>query len=267
MTAGRCSRALRAAVFAAVCVLFAVQGHVMTSGVEVPWWALAAGALATGGTVWCLAHRERGRLAVGSVAVATQVVLHSLFSLAQAVERPEPAGGASLAQRWVRYVLCSPSGTGTDPGGAATTARSTGHDMAGGSPAGLPPADASMDVSGPMVPMTPMSGMDGAGGMDVVGHAGHAMGGMSSTGMLTAHLIAALLGGLWLAHGERAAFRILRALAGWLVAPLRLLLRPPVPPHRPRVRARRGRSDRTPRRLLLVDAITSRGPPAGTAVL
>lgn len=259
MTAGRCSRALRAAVFAAVCVLFAVQGHVMTSGVEVPWWALVAGALATGGTVWCLAHRERGLLAVGSVAVATQVVLHSLFSLAQAVERPEP-GGASLAQRWVRYVLCSPSGAGDGPGVASTTAHPASHDVGGLSSTGSTP----MDASGSMIPV---SGMDGAGGMEVIGHTGHAMGGMSSTGMLAAHLTAALLGGLWLAHGERAAFRVLRALAGWLAAPLRLLLRLPVPPHRPRVRVRRGRSDRTPRQLLLVHAITSRGPPAGTAVL
>ncbi|MEW2401464.1 hypothetical protein [Streptomyces sp. NPDC046862] len=256
MTAGRCSRALRAAMFAAVCVLFAVQGHVMTSGVEVPWWALFAGALATGGTVWCLAHRERGLLAVGSVAVVTQVVLHALFSLAQAVERPEPAGGTSLAERWVRYVLCSPPGADDGADGAATTAHSAGHGGAGMSSAG----SSLMDASGSMASMS---------GMDVTGHAGHAMGGMSSTAMLVAHLVAALLGGVWLAHGERAAFRILRVLAGWLAAPLRLLLRLPTPPHRPRVRARArtGGSDRLLRQLLLVHAITSRGPPAGTAVL
>jgi hypothetical protein len=94
----------------------------------------------------------------------------------------------------------------------------------------------------------------------------HGMGGMSSTGILAAHLLAALLCGLWLAHGERAAFRSLRALAGWLVAPLRLLLRLPAPPHRPRVRARQGGLDRRLRQLLLTYAITSRGPPAGTAV-
>ncbi|MFD0395851.1 hypothetical protein ACFQ3Z_42470 [Streptomyces nogalater] len=89
---------------------------------------------------------------------------------------------------------------------------------------------------------------------------------MSSTGMLTAHLLAALLCGLWLAHGERAAFRILRALAAWLLAPLRLILRLPVPPYRPRVRARPDRSDGTLRRLLLTRAVTSRGPPTGSAV-
>ncbi|MEU9575368.1 hypothetical protein AB0D62_37135 [Streptomyces massasporeus] len=106
-------------------------------------------------------------------------------------------------------------------------------------------------------------GMDG---MDTLASAGHGMAGTSSTGMLAAHLLAALLCGLWLAHGERAAFRVLRALAGWLVAPLRLLLRLPAPPHRPRVRARRGDSARAPRRLLLTHAITTRGPPVGTAV-
>ncbi|WP_405953303.1 hypothetical protein OG588_37470 [Streptomyces prunicolor] len=90
--------------------------------------------------------------------------------------------------------------------------------------------------------------------------------GTSSPGMLTAHLLAALLCGLWLAHGERAAFRVLRSVAGRLAAPLRLLLALPVPPHRPRLRPRRPRSERAPRLLLLVHAITSRGPPLGTAV-
>jgi hypothetical protein len=91
--------------------------------------------------------------------------------------------------------------------------------------------------------------------------------GTSSPGMLTAHLLAALLCGLWLAHGERAAFRVLRAVAGRLAAPLRLLLTLPAPPHRPRLRPRRPRSERAPRLLLLVHAITSRGPPLGTAVV
>ncbi|CAM5741293.1 hypothetical protein SALBM311S_01238 [Streptomyces alboniger] len=51
--------------------------------------------------------------------------------------------------------------------------------------------------------------------------------------MLAAHLLAALLCGLWLAYGEKAAFRILRAVAGWLAAPLRLLLALPLTPDPP----------------------------------
>ncbi|MGW0820299.1 hypothetical protein [Streptomyces sp. NPDC002845] len=112
------------------------------------------------------------------------------------------------------------------------------------------------------------SGHSGHSGMSHVDHAEHLVGGgSSSTGMLAAHLLAALLCGLWLAHGERAAFRILRAVAGWLAAPLRLPLTPPAPPHRPRIRVRSRRADRAPRLLLLVHAIVLRGPPVGTAVV
>ncbi|WP_342791266.1 hypothetical protein [Streptomyces montanus] len=234
----------------------------MTSSVAVPGWAPAVGAVAAGGMAWGLANRERGLLVVGSLTVATQVFLHALFSLAQAVVRPEPAGGASLAERWARHLLCSPRGTGSHSDGPARSMHSMSHDMAGMPSMG--PSGSGSVGSGSAGSMISTSGTDG---MSSMAHAGHVMDGMSSTGMLSAHLAAALVCGLWLAHGERAAFRILRVLAGWLVAPLRLLLRPPLPPHRPRVRARRRRSDRALRQLLLVHAITSRGPPAGTAVL
>lgn len=99
------------------------------------------------------------------------------------------------------------------------------------------------------------------------GHTGHGIASMPSIGMLAAHVLAALLCSLWLAYGERAAFRILRTLAGWLLAPLRLPLLLPAPPHRPRTRPQGIRSARTPRQFLLVHTVTSRGPPAGTAVV
>ncbi|WP_327426793.1 hypothetical protein [Streptomyces sp. NBC_01236] len=213
MTAGWCSRTVRAAMFAAVCVLLAALGHVMMSGSSVAWWAMAGGAAATGGTGWCLAGRERGLPLIVSVVVAAQGVLHSAFSFAQSVA----SGSDSMDAMTMNGMSMA----------------SMGHDM---------------------------SAMD-------MGHPGHETGGASSFGMLAAHLLAALLCGVWLAYGERAAFRTLRAVAGRLVAPLRLLLALPVPPHRPRIRVRRGFSDRAPRRLLLVHAITSRGPPMGTAVV
>ncbi|MFI9627425.1 hypothetical protein [Streptomyces sp. NPDC052042] len=99
------------------------------------------------------------------------------------------------------------------------------------------------------------------------GHLGHDMSGMSSTDMVAAHILAALLCSMWLAYGERAAFRILRLLAEWLVAPLRLPLLLPAPPHRPRIRTHRNRSAPRPWRFLLIHAISSRGPPTGTAVV
>ncbi|MFJ2925332.1 hypothetical protein ACIPIU_09945 [Streptomyces massasporeus] len=231
MTAGWCSRAGRAAVFAAVCVVLAALGHVMMAEAAVAWWALVAGAAAVGGSAWLLAGRERGLHVVVPFTVAAQTALHAWFSATQTAVSPAPAPSMPAHMHAMEH------------GTHALSMSHAGHGMDG---------TASMG-----------HGMDG---MDTLASAGHGMAGMSSTGMLAAHLLAALLCGLWLAHGERAAFRILRALAGWLVAPLRLLLRLPAPPHRPRVRARRGDSARAPRRLLLTHAITTRGPPVGTAV-
>ncbi|MEV7242878.1 hypothetical protein AB0N92_16740 [Streptomyces sp. NPDC093248] len=256
MTTGWCSRTVRAAVFAAFCVLLTSLGHILMSGTAVPWWAMAAGAVATGGTAWLLADRERGPLLVVSVTVAAQVVLHSSFALAQAVVHPAPSGGASLARQWLTYLLCGPMSSGS---------RAGHHGM----PGPMSSMDHGMAAMHPAASMHSMAAMDHMGAMGHMGSAaslGHDMGGISPVGMLAAHLLAALLSGVWLAHGERAAFRILRAVAGWLFAPLSLLFRLPAPPHRPCVRARRARSDRAPRRLLLSHAITSRGPPAGVAV-
>ncbi|MFC8514782.1 hypothetical protein [Streptomyces sp. NPDC057257] len=80
MTAGWCSRTVRAAVFAAVCVLLAALGHVMMSGAHVPSWALAAGAAGTGAAGWCLAGRERGRALIVTVVLAAQTALHTAFA-------------------------------------------------------------------------------------------------------------------------------------------------------------------------------------------
>jgi hypothetical protein len=231
---------MRAAVFAAVCVLLAALGHVLMSGAAVPWWTMAVGALLTGGAGWCLAGRERGLPLVVSVVVVAQGGLHAAFEFAQA------------------------------------TSATTGHDMSAPSAhmASMHSMGAKDMGSMDMGSMGHMGmGHMGMGHMGM-GHMGmshmgmgHDMAGPSSYGMLAAHTLAALLCGLWLGHGERAAFRILRTVAGWLAAPLRLALALPVPPCRPRLRPRRGRSDRAPRLLPLVHTITSRGPPAGIAVV
>ncbi|MFF9047307.1 hypothetical protein [Streptomyces parvulus] len=232
MSAGWCLRTTRAAVFAAVCVLLAALGHVMMSGLSVPWWALVVGVVTCGGTGWCLARRERGLLLVSFIVVVAQSALHEWFSYAQALSA----------------LSLSMGGTAEDlrPTHSSASMGHTGHAMD------------SMTHSGPA--------MESTDGMDSMTAIDHMMGGGTGAGMLAAHLLAALLSGLWLAHGERAAFRILRAVTGWLAAPLRLILALPASPRRPRVVLRRGRTDRRPRRLLLVYAITSRGPPTGTAV-
>ncbi|MFE9462600.1 hypothetical protein ACFYNW_02785 [Streptomyces virginiae] len=224
----RCLRALRAAMFAALCVLLAATGHMLMSDTAVPWWALPVGFGAAAATAWSLAGRERGILPVTGAAVAVQAVLHSGFSLAQSLAAPDPESAAAGAE--------------------AEAVVHAHHAVHGAADAASAPAAVHM-----------------AGG----GHGSAAVPAafMSPAGMLLAHLLAAVLCGLWLAHGERALFRVLRAVAARLWVPLRLLLRPAAVGHRPRLRVRRRRRPRAPRRLFLVHAITSRGPPTVTAVL
>ncbi|NXY95604.1 hypothetical protein HYE82_14635 [Streptomyces sp. BR123] len=229
MTSDRWCRAVRAAVFAATCVLLAAIGHTLMSGAGVPGWALAAAFATTAGAAWALAGRERRLSAVTAAAVAVQGVLHELFSLAQAPVPHPPVHSTAAGM-----------------GGGHGTPRE--HGAAG------------------TVGMDGMDGMAGTAGPDGM-HGMHGTAGMSGSGMLAAHLLAALLCGLWLAYGEQAAFRILRALAGWFLAPLGLLPRLTAHPHRPRLRSRRPHRGSALRRLLLAHAFGTRGPPSGIAVV
>lgn len=204
MDAGPVGRAVRAAMFAVVSVTLAATGHVLMSEAPIPFWVLAAGFFALAVPGWWFAARERGPWLVTVLAVATQGALHNAFAAAQ------PALGAT--------------------GGAAAEAVTGAGTASAGSMSGMEHM-AGMHHSpanGAMAGMEHMAGMSHASstshmghmGMSSMTHAGHDMAGMSSTGMLVAHLLAAVICGVWLARGERAAFQVLRAVAGWLLAPL-----------------------------------------------
>ncbi|MEU6882726.1 hypothetical protein [Streptomyces sp. NPDC046712] len=84
--------------------------------------------------------------------------------------------------------------------------------------------------------------------------------GHSSLGMIAAHLLAALICGLWLARGEAALFALARTVGTLAFTPLRLLLTVvrvpelphPVPP-RPHTRRLHG--------VVLAHTLSRRGPP------
>ncbi|WP_055717867.1 hypothetical protein, partial [Streptomyces torulosus] len=175
MIAGWGTRTVRAAMFAAVCVLLAALGHVTMSGSPVPWWAMGTAAAATGGVGWCLAGRERGLPLIVSVVLAAQTALHSGFSLAQ------PA---------------HPAGAGGPVAGGSVDGGSAGGGFGGASAMEMGSAHMDHTVH-----------MGSAGHMGHADHTGYLMDGpfTASSGMLAAHLLAALLCGLWLAYGERAA--------------------------------------------------------------
>ncbi|MFJ4682702.1 hypothetical protein [Streptomyces sp. NPDC088789] len=245
------ARTVRAALFAAVCVLLVAVGHIVMSGCAVPWWALLAGGLATGAASWAVAGRERGLPVIVTLVVGAQTMLHWGFSLAQAAVAP-PAG---------------------DPGVAP--ADSMGHDM---SSMDMGSMNAPLDVSGMDMSGLPAHSMFTQMHL-AMGHSAHLgtkaedgpgrwlMAGMPSLGMAAAHLAAAVLCGLWLGYGEHVAYRLLRAVAGWLAAPLRLVLVLPALARRPRRLVRRTHPRPAPYRLRLVHAITTRGPPSRAAVL
>ncbi|MFQ6144574.1 hypothetical protein ACLMNJ_16080 [Streptomyces seoulensis] len=245
-------RTVRAGVFAAVCVLLAALGHTTMSGTAVPWWAMAAGAAATGAAGWLMAGRERGRALIVSVVTAAEVVLHETFSLAQSpASRPAVPAHAG-ASAGLNAMDMGPVG-GTDMGSVG------GVDMGSmgmGSMGGMDMGSTAHTVHG-------MTGLDPLHGVhDMAGTSGAA-----SFGMFAAHLLAAILCGLWLAHGERAVFRVLRATAAWFAAPLRLLAALPTPFRRPKVHRRRAAAAPVPVRLLLLCcSLTFRGPPVGAAV-
>ncbi|MEU5027521.1 hypothetical protein [Streptomyces milbemycinicus] len=229
MEAGLVLRALRTAVFAAVCVLLAALGHALMSGAAVPWWVIGAALPVTGGAAWCLTGRERGPLAVIAATVGAQTALHVAFMLAQGAMAGAGAG----------------AGAGTTP------------------------------MRMPMPMSSSMPSMSVSEHAHHMAHAHDAMAaplpggqGYGALGMWSAHLLAALLCGMWLSGGEQAAFRLVRTLAVGLFAPLlTLLYEAPRAPARPRVRPVRHGGPQRLRRLLLAHVIATRGPPPGAAVL
>ncbi|MGW1813704.1 hypothetical protein ACWCQM_09045 [Streptomyces sp. NPDC002125] len=251
---------MRAAMFAVVCVLLAATGHVLMSGTAVSGWAICLALIGTATAAWALAGRERGPAAVTSGAVVAQAALHTGFTLAQAPAVTSPPAPVSYAREWAERLLCGDGATALSERDAADLVVNAGlGKLISQPPPGVEAAGHALHA---------MHGTT-TGAPDGLGPAAHgALGtaGPSGAGMLAAHLLAAVLCGLWLAYGERAAFRVLRAAAVRFWTPLHLLLTLWAPPSRPRPRVRRRRAVRAPARLLLVHSVTSRGPPTGTAV-
>ena len=204
-------RAVRSAMFAAVCTLLGTAAHLSMSGQSVPWWALAIAGEATFGLAWLLSAKQRGVVQVVGLTIGAQAGLHVWFAVGQALTAAPVAAGTTM----------------------------------------------------PDMPGMPGMAMDGAAGMST--NPGFLS--SDSWGMLTAHLAAAAVVGLWLAAGERAVFRLLASAAAFVLTPLALLFRPVVPVPQPRRGPVTAQSAKPLCQLLLVHVIVSRGPPAGVAVL
>ncbi|MFI6682114.1 hypothetical protein [Streptomyces sp. NPDC050485] len=259
-------RTLRAAMFAALCVALAAVGHSSMSGHDIPLPVLLAAFAATGALAWCAAGRQRGVAAIAGGQVAAQGALHFLFAQTQPMAGMAAVAGASgpTGGRVMHEMpgIADPSAPMPMPMSTMTCGARYAHLMPD-------PPDAHA--------MTDMPGMAG----DMAGAASHAhsmaMDAAAHTmsgGMLAAHLLAALVCGIWLWRGEAAAFRLARAIGalGVLAAqPLRraLALVRTCAPALPRP-ARRPRPHTRPRPRLRgavhSHAFIRRGPPGRGAI-
>ncbi|MEU1420203.1 hypothetical protein [Kitasatospora sp. NPDC005751] len=288
-------RALRAVVFAALCVALAAAAHVTMAGAGVSPPVLAGAFGLTLGFGWLLAGKRRGLGPISVWMVAAQSALHLMFEQAGALAADRGGFGRIATTDWAGLLLCNPdqTPTGLSPADLARMAGidpdvppATGvrvltgtHHHGTAAAVGPPPATAAADhglagLTGGSGLSGDAAGLSGASGMPrMPGMSGHDMAAHSmSAGMLTAHLLAALACALLLRRGETALTRLFEllgalgtVLAGVLLLPVLALLTRPrgfEPPVPPRPAARRARP---PRPVLLSHALVRRGPPSFAA--
>ncbi|WP_399886574.1 hypothetical protein ACGH7X_19030 [Streptomyces sp. BBFR51] len=90
-------RILRAAVFAAVCVVLAAAGHTLASCATVPLWSLGAGFLGAVLVAVPLAGRRRSLPGIVVLLTVGQTALHALFGLGQHGTAAATASGTAVA--------------------------------------------------------------------------------------------------------------------------------------------------------------------------
>ncbi|MEV1062845.1 hypothetical protein [Streptomyces sp. NPDC050263] len=277
---GRDLRLLRAAVFAAVCVVLAAAGHTLASCATVPLWTLGAGFLGVLAVVAPLAGRERSLPGIAALLAVGQTVLHTLFGLGQ-----HTASASASASTSASAALSASD--------AALVARAA-RLVCGVAAGAISPVRAQQIlVDARLYPdATAMRGMGGMGGMtgmgdsthhpaDALSTAGSSMSLLPSLPMLLGHVLAAVAAGWLLRRGDTALLRLLalsahgvaegalvRSLRGAL-ALVRALLAglPATPGAGPRVRRTAPAPSAPPRTTALQHSVIRRGPPAAVSAL
>jgi hypothetical protein len=260
-------RILRAAVFAAVCVVLAGAGHALASCATVPLWSLAAGFLGAVVVAAPLAGRQRSLPGIAALLAAGQTALHVLFGLGQhgatatATTVTATAPDLSLAQQAARLV-CGTTAAALSPAQAQrilSDAR-VQPDAAAHTAAAHHPADALSAAAGSPAALLPSLPM-------LLGHAlaAIAAGWLLRRGDLalarlvdlSAHSAHLVTEGA-LVRSLRAAFSLVRALRAGLPGSPDDSARPPgtalLPVPRPRATA-------------LQHTVIRRGPPSAALVL
>lgn len=193
---GRDLRILRAAVFAAVCVVLAGVGHALGSCAAIPLWTLGAGFLGVLLVTVPFAGRERSLPGIAVLLAAGQTVLHTLFGLGQhgttaattaAASASTSVSDASLVQQAAR-LLCGTAAATISPAQAQRILTEARLHPAPGAHASHRSADALSTVT------------DSAAGSSAAL--------LPSLPMVLAHVLAAVVAGWLLRRGDLALLRI-----------------------------------------------------------
>jgi hypothetical protein len=195
------SRLLRAAVFAAVCVVLSATGHVLGSTATVPWWTLAVAFGAVFALAAPMAGRTRSLPSITFALTGGQLALHALFGLGQSHAGSASADGRGPLSGLAAQLMC----------GGGTAANDT---RAPGAPAGAVPDPSAGGHAGHTVPGSSgtydsYGALGTDGGQGATGTAAECLHSLiPSLPMLLGHLLAALATGWLLRHGDLALRRL-----------------------------------------------------------
>ncbi|MFF6802447.1 hypothetical protein [Streptomyces sp. NPDC012616] len=287
---GRDLRLLRAAVFAAVCVVLAAVGHTTASCAAVPLWTLGAGFLAVLAVAAPLAGRARSLPGIAALLAVGQTVLHALFGLGQ-----HAASVSADASTSVSRSVSSASASAALSASDASLVERAARLVCGATAAPISPAqaqrmlvDARLYSPGAGTGGTGMSGMNGMSGMgsmrhpaDALATAGSTMSLLPSLPMVLGHVLAAVAAGWLLRRGDTALLRLLalsahgvaegalvRSLRGALALVRALLAGLPAAPgtgvRLPRTALL---TPDSPRTIALQHSVIRRGPPDGSVLV
>ncbi|MER6535592.1 hypothetical protein ABT215_17660 [Streptomyces sp900105755] len=270
-------RLLRAAVFAALCVVLAAAGHTLASCATVPLWTLGAGFLGTLALVAPLTGRARSLPGIVALLAVMQTVLHTLFGLGQHGGSAMSGGSMSGSSMSSMPSMSSMSMSDT------TLVERAARLVCGAGAAQISPAHAyKILTDAHLSTSAPATGTSGAAhAADATGASGSLL---PSVPMLLGHVLAAVVAGWLLRRGDLALLRLIqlsadsahgvaegaliRALRGALALGRALCAGLVAVPEAP-ARDRRGAWDipQAPRTVALQHSVIRRGPPVAAAVL
>ncbi|MCX5247333.1 hypothetical protein OG895_19330 [Streptomyces sp. NBC_00201] len=267
-------RILRAAVFAAVCVVLAAAGHTLASCATVPLWTLGAGFLGAFLVAAPLTGRTRSLPGTVALLAVGQTVLHTLFGLGQH-SAAAPGAGSPMSAMSPMSSMRSMSSMAD-----ASLVERAARLVCGTTAAAISPAQARRILADAR--LSPDTAMD-------MGSVHHPADALSTTGsmssllpslpMLLSHVLAAIAAGWLLRRGDLALLRLaeLSTLSaqsvtdGALVRSLRAALAlvralraglPAAPEEGPRPPRTALLAPPKPRTTALQHTVIRRGPPA-----